>query len=84
MNENWKICEITESMNEDGTHIRCVSGRIARHLSNEKQQEWIAFQFEIDSPIARNGALLRREILEKVSGIIDPLKMNFQRLCDQS
>lgn len=79
-----KLYDLMTTTNEDSSRIVHVSGRISDQPSSEEQKETITFQFEIDLPTVRNGALLRAEVLDKVSEISRQLAVNYRTLSDSS
>ena len=68
---------------EDGKQIFRVQARVSDHVDRGEQTEWIEFRFSIDVPTVRNGAILRREALEKAREILAQLARDFERLGDQ-
>jgi len=77
------LYEFTSVTQQDGDRIVRVAGRIADQPDRAAQSEWIEFQFAIDAPTIRNGAILRREALTKASDLLKQLAAGFQRLADQ-
>ena len=75
--------EFTTITNEDGSQIVHVSGRVADHKDRDAQSEWIEFQFAVDAPTVRNGALLRAEVLAEAQNTLDQLAKDFARLGDK-
>jgi hypothetical protein len=78
-----KMREFTSITQDDGDRIFRVAARISDHPDRAEQSEWIEFQLAIDAPTIRNGAILRREALEKARDVLDQLAKNFQRLADR-
>ena len=68
------------TVNEDGTKIVSVAGRIADHPQSDEQSEWIDFQFAIDMPTVRNGALQRQAALIKARDIIQQLANDYEKI----
>jgi hypothetical protein len=77
------LYDFTSETDKDGSKILRVHARIANRRSRDEQSEWIDFQFAIDVPTVRNGALLRAEALSKASEILRQLASDFQRLGQQ-
>ena len=75
-----KLYDLSTTVNEEGTTIVLVSGRISDHIENDEQQETITFQLAIHAPTVRNGALLRMQALQRVSDIAGQLAKEFERL----
>ena len=78
-----KLREFTTETNEDGSQIVRASGRVADHGDPDKQTEAITFQFAVDVPTVRNGALLRAEVLSKAQSILDQLARDFAHIGDK-
>ena len=74
------LYEFTTTTDEGGERIVSVAGRIADHRESDKQQEWISFQFSIDLPTFRNGALQRQAALKKVHDIGLQLAKHFEKI----
>ena len=72
--------EFTSTTNDDGTEIVRVHARISDHSNPAEQQEWIEFQFSIEAQTIRNGAVLRKEALEKAHEILFQLAKNFEHI----
>lgn len=75
-----QLFDFTTTVNEDGQTIVCASGRIADHQQSGEQREWISFQFAVDLPTVRNGALQRKAVLEKVRDIAQQLANDYARI----
>jgi hypothetical protein len=78
-----KLYELTTTTSDDGARIVLVAGRVADHRDPKEQKEWITFQFSFDLPTVRNGALLRKEVLEKGRDILSQLLRDFERIAFQ-
>ena len=79
-----QLREFTSETNQDGSKVVRVAARISNHPNYDEQSEWIQFQLAIDVPTIRNGAILRREALEKARDILFQLAKDFQQLSDQA
>lgn len=75
-----QLFDLTTTVSEDGTRIVSVAGRIADRQPSEQQKEWIAFQLLVDLPTVRNGALLRKEVLQSIRDKVAPLIQHFDNL----
>ena len=78
-----KLQEFTTITNDDLSKIVYVQGRVSDHSDPEKQKEWITFRFAVELPTVRNGAILRREVLQQASEKLRGLSQDFERIVDQ-
>lgn len=74
----------TTEHSEDGARIVRASGCVADHRDPEQRKVSIAFQVEVDLPTVRNGAYLRRAVLEQVREVLDEQAKHFQQIGDQA
>lgn len=79
-----KLISVTCHSSDDGEKIVRANVCVADHADLGQRKEWIEFQLEVDLPTIRNGAFLRKEVLEKAHGILDQLAKKFQSLANQS
>jgi len=60
--------------------ITRVAFQVADHLDPAKRTEWLDVQLVVDVPTARNGLLLRAEVLRRARGILDALADDYENL----
>jgi hypothetical protein len=78
MEGRMRLIELTTTESEDGRRIVRVAGRIADPQASGEQGGWISFQLETDLPTARNGALLRSEVLRSVIETLSRLQRDYE------
>lgn len=69
---------------DGGRKIMSAAFVVADHPDPTKRSEWISAQLAVDVPTARNGLLLRAEVLRQARDKLDTLAKDYERLGQSS